>query len=105
MSEFIATYYNMTDLQRKDFRQASLNKWVDWTGMVEEEVGGGLAGQGIILESPPGQVAGITLAGVPLEIQKQLNKGQRIHFIGRLDSIDYFMNLAIMIRDVQILSP
>ncbi len=104
LSEFVATYYSMTDLQRKDFQQESIGQWVDWTGEIEDVLGGGLSGLGITLASPPGQVAGITLQGVPLEIQKKLNKGQTIHFTGRLDTVEYFIsNLVIVVREVQII--
>jgi hypothetical protein len=103
LSQFIASYLGMTDLQREDFKKASMGLWVNWTGIVDN-VGTGdfftLSAVYLLASSN----TSVTLTDIPLEVEKTLSKGQTIHFIGRLDSVEYYItNLTIMVRDVQII--
>ncbi len=100
LSQFIADYIGMTDIQRKDFQKTSIGLWVNWTGTVENVFEGGTV---YMVDNVSN--TSISLLDIPIGIQKSLSKGQIIHFKGQLDTVEYFSflsNLAIVVRNVQI---
>jgi hypothetical protein len=98
LSQFVAKYDSLTDIQKKDFVGQSIGKWVDWQGEISE-----VRSDGLIQMSIPGSIASfVDLNGVSLEISKSFNKGQTIHYTGRISSISDFLGLSIRVVDAQI---
>jgi len=95
MSEYTSAYEGMTDLQRSNFWQETVDQWIDWTGAIGE-----VSDNGTISLFPSNGI--VHLEGVPLEVAASLSKGQAIRFTGRLDKISFFMFLTVTVREVQI---
>jgi hypothetical protein len=100
LSQFISKYDSSTDLQKKDFVNNSIGKWVDWSGEIFD-----VKSDGTIEVNIPGYVLGIvSLKGVSTKEAATLSKGATIHFTGRLTKITEFIGLYIYVDNVQLIS-
>jgi hypothetical protein len=99
LSQFVAKYDSLTDLQKKDFVGQSTGKWVNWSGEIFD-----VQSDGTIEVNIPGTLLSLVhLKGVSQNDAANLSKGETIHFTGRISSVTEFLALYIDIEDVQLI--
>ena len=98
VSQFVAKYDGLTDIQKKDFVSQNNGKWVSWSVEVRD-----VQTNGTIMADIPGTLLSqISLKGVSTDTAKGLSKGQKINVTGRLTNMIDFIGLIIYIEDVEI---
>ncbi len=98
LSQFVAKYDSLTDLQKKDFVSQSTGKWVDWSGTILDVQTDGT----ILVDIPETLASSVSLKGVPLTDAGNLSKGATIRFTGRIADIVDILGLHIYLEDVQL---
>lgn len=99
LSEWVKKYDSMTDLQKKDFVDQSIGKWVEWSGRVTE-----ITKDGTIFLNLPGTFLSLVyLEDVPVEVGITLAKDQTIRYTGRIKKVSDFLGLSIYVENGKIL--
>jgi len=98
LSQFVAKYDSLTDLQKKDFVSQSTGKWVDWSGTVLDVQTDGT----ILVDIPETLASSVSLKGVSMADAVNLSKGTTIRFTGRIADVIDILGLHIYLEDVQL---
>lgn len=99
LSQFVAKYDSLTDLQKKTLVSQSIGKWVDWSGGISDVQSNGT----ILVNIPETLMSMVSLKGVSQQAAATLSKGETIHFTGRISDVMNVLGLYIYLEDVQLL--
>ncbi len=98
LTEFVAKYDNLTDLQKEDFVASVPGKTVDWTGRVLEVNDDGE----IIIDIPNTIFSSVSVTGLSMEDAKIIQKDSSIRFKGVIVDMIDLLGLHIYIIDAQL---
>ena len=99
LSQFVTEYDSLTDIQKEEFVNQAIGKWVDWNGEVFEVQSDGT----VQVNIPETMLSLVNLNGLSQDVAISIKKGQLIHFTARISEVNSFLGLYIELDNVEIL--
>lgn len=97
--QFMEQYNNGTDLQREQFPEQSKDKWISWSGEVNNVAEDGK----ISVEIPNTLASFVDVKGISPDVAAKISKNEIIGFTGRITKMIDFLGVRITVEDAQLL--